>query len=244
MGCETIETREGAFMKKCVNNDRELLRTVFPREDFTSTDPWRALRILGEFVEGFDALSKIGPGVSIFGSARIGEDSVYYKSARDAARMISESGLAVISGGGPAIMEAANRGASEAGGISIGLNVELPHEQVPNNYQNISLHYRYFFVRKMMFVKYSVAFLIFPGGFGTIDELFEALTLIQTEKIDNFPVVLFGSEYWGGLLEWLKNTMLKEGCISKEDLNLFMLTDDVEKAAGVIIENAKGQGYI
>ncbi len=231
-------------MKKLCNNDRELLRTIFQEEDFTVTDPWRALRILGEFVEGFDSLSRIPPGVSIFGSARLGEDTVYYKAARDAAKLIAEAGLAVISGGGPAVMEAANRGASDAGGVSVGLNIELPHEQTPNTYQNVSLDFRYFFVRKMMFVKYSVAFLIMPGGFGTIDELFEALTLIQTGKIENFPVVLYGSDYWGGLLDWLNDKMLGEGCISGEDMKLFKLTDDVEEAARIIIDNAKKQGYI
>ncbi len=231
-------------MKKRHNNDRELLRPLSPGEDFTATDPWRALRILGEFVEGFDTLSKIGPGVSIFGSARLGENTEYYNAARAAAKILAGSGLAVISGGGPAIMEAANRGAADAGGVSVGLNIELPHEQTANEYQNVSLDFRYFFIRKMMFVKYSVAFLIMPGGFGTIDELFEALTLIQTEKIENFPVVLFGSKYWGGLLEWLKDSMLKEGCISEEDMGLFTLTDDAEEAAGIIIENSKRHGYI
>ncbi len=141
-------------------------------------------------------------------------------------------------------MEAANRGAAEAGGESIGLNIELPHEQTPNEYQNISLNYRYFFVRKMMFVKYSVAFLIFPGGFGTIDELFEALTLIQTGKIENFPVVLFGSEYWGGLIEWIKKTMLAEGCISSADMDLFKLTDSTDEATDIIVQNSKKLGYI
>ncbi len=231
-------------MRKISNNDRELLRPLSPGEDFTDTDPWRALRILGEFVEGFDTLSKIGPGVSIFGSARLGENNEYYNAARQAAKILAESGLAVISGGGPAIMEAANRGASDVGGVSVGLNIELPHEQTPNKYQNISLHYRYFFIRKMMFVKYSVAFLILPGGFGTIDELFEALTLIQTGKIENFPVVLYGSDYWGGLLEWIRKKMLAEGCISTEEMDLFTLTDDVSEAAGIIIENAKKHGYI
>ncbi len=231
-------------MKRRGNNDRDLLMPVYDREDFTTTDPWRALRILGEFVEGFDALSKIGPGVSIFGSARLPESSPYYSAARDAAKIIAESGLAVISGGGPSIMEAANRGGVDGRGTSVGLNIELPHEQTPNRYQTISLQYRYFFIRKMMFVKYSVAFLIFPGGFGTIDELFEALTLIQTEKIENFPVVLYGPEYWGGLIEWIKDKMMGEGCISPEDMDLFTLTDSVEEATGIIIDSAREQGFI
>ncbi len=231
-------------MPKKHHNDRELLLPGFDKEDFTTADPWRVLRILGEFVEGFDELSKIGPGVSIFGSARLGPENRYYEAARESARIIAGSGLSVISGGGPSIMEAANRGAAEAGGESIGLNIELPHEQNPNEYQNISLHYRYFFVRKMMFVKYSVAFLIFPGGFGTIDELFEALTLIQTGKIENFPVVLFGSEYWGGLIEWIKKTMLAEGCISSADMDLFKLTDSTGEATDIIVQNSKKLGYI
>ncbi len=231
-------------MKNCYHNDRELLRAVVKGADFTTTDPWRVLRILGEFVEGFDMLSKIGPGVSIFGSARLAGESPYYESARESAKLLAGAGLSVISGGGPSIMEAANRGAAEAGGVSVGLNIELPHEQTPNEYQNIILNYRYFFVRKMMFVKYSIAFLIFPGGFGTIDELFESLCLIQTGKIESFPVVLFGSRYWEGLIDWLKESALGEGCISKEDMALFHLTDDVEEAAGIIIENSKQLGHI
>ncbi len=226
------------------NNDRDLLKTVFPREDFTSKDPWRVLRILGEFIDGFDTLSKIGPGVSVFGSARLGEDSRYYKAARESSKIMAEAGLSIISGGGPAIMEAANRGACDAGGVSVGLNIELPQEQTPNGYQNISLDHRYFFVRKMMFVKYSIGFLIFPGGFGTIDELFEALTLIQTGKIENFPVVLFGSDYWKGLLEWIKGRMLEEGCISRQDIELFSLTDDAREAANIVIETSRELGYV
>ncbi|MFA6471476.1 MAG: TIGR00730 family Rossman fold protein [Candidatus Latescibacterota bacterium] len=226
-----------------LSSDHELLRTK-PGGDFTGTDPWRVLRIQGEFVEGFDALSKIGPAVSIFGSAKLKEGSPYYEAARTIGRILSESGLVVITGGGPGIMEAGNRGAAEAGNLSVGLNIELPSEQMPNEYQNLSLEFRYFFVRKMMFVKYSIGYIIFPGGFGTIDETFEALTLSQTEKIKHFPVVLFGTKYWGGLLDWLKSTMLAEGCILEKDLNLIQITDDPEEAAKIIIFKACQLGLI
>ncbi len=231
--------------KYIYHDDRELLKLVPEvKEEFTKTDPWRVLRILGEFVEGFDALSKIGPAVAIFGSSRSKADNSYYKAAEKAAGIIAKSGLAVITGGGPGIMEAANLGAYKAGGVSVGCNIELPEEQAPNDYQTIHLDFRYFFVRKIMFVKYSVAFLIFPGGFGTMDELYESLTLVQTGKIEHFPVVLFGSDYWGELISWMKRSMLKEGCISKEDLTLYTVTDEPEEAAGIIIENARGHGYI
>jgi len=230
--------------KAGVHSDRELLRAKKLKEDFTGTDPWRILRIQGEFVEGFDALSKIGPAVAIFGSSKFTPDSPYYQAALAAAEKLAKDGLAIITGGGPGIMEAANLGAYRTKGLSIGCNIELPEEQEPNPYQNISLHFRYFFVRKVMFVKYSVAFLIFPGGFGTMDELFEALTLSQTRKIENFPIVLFGSSYWEGLINWLRNFMLKEGCIKEEDFNLFHLVDDAEKAAQIIIENSKKYGYV
>ena len=170
-----------------VHEDQHLLRSRKPHEDFTTTDPWRVLRILGEFVEGFESLSHIGPGVTIFGSARSKPDNDYYKAAVKSAQLLAQAGLAVITGGGPGIMEAGNKGASEGGGNSVGCNIQLPFEQQANPFCNISLEFRYFFVRKMMFVKYSVAFLIFPGGFGTMDELFEALTLTQTNKIEHFP---------------------------------------------------------
>ena len=227
------------------HDDRELLKLVPElKEDFTRTDPWRVLRILGEFVEGFDTLSKIGPAVAVFGSSRLKGDNPYYKAAQKVAGIIARSGFAVITGGGGGIMEAANLGAYKAGGVSVGCNIELPEEQIPNDYQTIRLNFRYFFVRKIMFVKYSVAFLIFPGGFGTMDELFESLTLVQTQKIEHFPVVLFGSDYWAGLLEWMRSSMLKEGCISEEDLRIYTVTDDPDEAARVVIENAKKDGYI
>ena len=201
---------------------------------FIQSDSWRALRILGEFVEGFDALARVGPAVSIFGSARVPESDPAYGTARELARALVRDGFAIITGGGPGIMEAANRGASEAGGLSIGCNIELPYEQGLNPYVKLGVEFRYFFVRKTMFVKYAEGFVIFPGGYGTLDELFEALTLVQTGKVDHFPIVLFGSGYWGGLLHWLQATMLAEGKISPEDLELFSITDDVEEACRTI----------
>jgi uncharacterized protein (TIGR00730 family) len=230
--------------EKRLTNDHELFATPLKEGDFTSTDPWRVLRIQGEFVEGFEALSKIGPAVSIFGSARLKEGNPYYEAARTVSRIVAESGLVVITGGGPGIMEAGNRGAAEADKISVGLNIELPHEQVQNKYQNHSVEFRYFFVRKTMFVKYSIGYVIFPGGFGTLDEMFEALTLSQTGKIVHFPVVLFGWEYWGGLLDWIQNTMLRGMCINKEDLELFRITDDPAEAANIIIYKAQELGLI
>ena len=227
------------------HDDKELLRLVPElKEEFTRTDPWRVLRILGELVEGFDTLSRIGPAVAVFGSSRLKQDNPYYKTAEKTAEILAHSGFAVITGGGSGIMEAANLGAYKAGGVSVGCNIELPEEQVPNDYQTISLNFRYFFVRKVMFVKYSVAFLIFPGGFGTMDEFCESLTLVQTNKIEHFPVVLFGSDYWGKLVEWMKSSVLKQGCISEEDLAIFTVTDDPEEAAGIIIENARKHGHI
>ena len=227
------------------DEDRELLRTIVEvKEDFTKTDPWRTLRTKGEFVEGFDPLPKIGPAVAVFGSSRCEKGSPYYQAAVKTAEALARAGLAIITGGGPGIMEAANLGAHRANGTSVGCNIELPHEQAPNPYQTISLHFRYFFVRKMMFVKYAVAFIIFPGGFGTMDELFESLTLVQTGKIEHFPIVLFGSGYWKGLRTWMQNSMLGEGCISEEDLSLYTITDDPEEAARSIIGNSRKHGYI
>ena len=213
-------------------------------QDYTDSDPWRVLRIQGEIVEGFEALSKIGPAVSIFGSARVPEESASYQAARITATTLAKSGLVVITGGGPGIMEAGNRGAMEAGGLSIGLNIKLPKEQTPNPYQNVSLNFRYFFIRKMMFVKYSIGYVIFPGGFGTLDELFEAITLIQTEKIEHFPLVLFGYDYWGRMIDWIKSTMLKESYISPEDLDMLTITDDPEEAAHYIIYRSQELGFI
>lgn len=218
--------------------DQQLLEIPTKAEqDFTQTDPWRIFKIMGEFVDGFDDLARIPPGVSIFGSARIQPDNEYYQAAVETGRLLAKAGYAVITGGGPGIMEAGNKGAQEAGGISIGCNIELPFEQAPNPYQSISITFNYFFVRKVMFVKYAAAFIIFPGGFGTMDELFEALTLIQTRKIRNFPVVLFGSKYWGGLVHWIKETMIGQTTISPEDINLLVLTDSPEEAVQVVIRS-------
>ena len=207
--------------------------------DYTRTDPWRVMRITGEFVEGFDALANVPHAVSIFGSARTAPDDPYYACAQEASALLAKAGFAVITGGGPGIMEAANRGAKEAGGVSIGCNIELPFEQVGNPYVTTSVNFRYFFVRKTMFIKYSEAFLIFPGGFGTLDELFEALTLIQTGKISRFPVVLFGVKFWQGLVDFLKTSALAEKKINATDLDLFIVTDDAQEAVDFIMRARK-----
>jgi uncharacterized protein (TIGR00730 family) len=201
---------------------------------FVHSDPWRVLRIMGEFVQGFDTLAEVGSAVTIFGSARVTEEDPMYVAARGLAARLARDGFAIITGGGPGIMEAANRGAVDVGGQSIGCNIELPFEQGMNEYVRIAVDFRYFFVRKTMFVKYAEAFVIFPGGFGTLDELFEALTLIQTGKIHNFPVILFGSAYWDGLLAWIKDVMLAEGKISPEDLKRLVVTDSIDEAATLI----------
>jgi uncharacterized protein (TIGR00730 family) len=205
--------------------------------DFTHTDPWRVMRIGGEFVAGIDALAHLGPAVSIFGSARLPRGSRYYEAAREVARLLGEAGFAIITGGGPSIMEAANRGAVEAGVRSVGCNIELPLEQGINEYVNMPINFRYFFVRKTMFVKYSEGFVIFPGGFGTLDELFEALVLIQTHKLRYFPVVLFGSDYWAGLIGWLRGTLLAQGAIDQEDVELLQITDRPEEVARIVSDS-------
>jgi uncharacterized protein (TIGR00730 family) len=225
--------------------DQQLLDKGKPEhKPFTDTDPWRVLRIMGEFVAGFDTLAELGPGVSIFGSARSSEDDPMYQATVETARLLAEAGLVIITGGGPGKMEAGNKGAQLAAGVSVGLNIELPFEQGNNRYVGIPVNHRYFFVRKMMFVKYSQAFVIFPGGFGTLDELFEALTLIQTGKISNFPVILFGSEYWAGLMEWLRSSVLAGGKISGPDLDLITITDSPEEVRDLIIEAMKKGGWI
>jgi uncharacterized protein (TIGR00730 family) len=206
-------------------------------------DSWRVFRIMGEFVEGFDTLARLGPAVSIFGSARITPDDPMYGAAEETAALLAESGFAVITGGGPGIMEAANRGAVRGGGDSVGCNIELPFEQGMNAYVRTAINFRYFFVRKTMFMKYSEAFVIFPGGFGTMDELFEALTLIQTGKVRNFPVVLFGRAYWQKLLDWLHDTMLAEGKIKTQDLQLAIVTDSPAEAARVITDCYENDCY-
>jgi uncharacterized protein (TIGR00730 family) len=222
--------------------DSDLLdKSPADKKTFTDSDPWRVLRIQAEFVTGFDTLADLPPAVSIFGSARTAPDDPMYKAAVETARLLAEAGLAVITGGGPGIMTAGNKGAHQAKGVSVGLNIELPFEQSHNTYITIPVDHRYFFVRKTMFVKYAQAFVIFPGGFGTMDELFEALTLIQTGKIHNFPIILFGSDYWSGLLEWLRNTMLAEGKISPSDLDLMVVTDSPQEVRDLILETMRDE---
>jgi uncharacterized protein (TIGR00730 family) len=210
---------------------------------FTDTDPWRVLRIMGEFTEGFDALAGLGPAVTIFGSARVRPGDRQYEAAVEVARRLGESGLAIITGGGPGIMEAGNKGARQAGALSVGLNIELPFEQGVNPNVDLALEFRYFFVRKTMFVKYAQGFVIFPGGFGTMDELFEALTLIQTGKVRNFPVVLYDSSYWGGLVDWLHDTMLAQAKISPADLALPIISDSVEETCDIIQRSMHDQAW-
>jgi uncharacterized protein (TIGR00730 family) len=225
-----------------VTEDEKLLQQPGPRIDFTRTDPWRVMRIMGEFIEGFDTLASVDKAVTIFGSARIGPDDPHYEAATETARLLAEAGFAIITGAGPGIMEAANKGARIGGGRSIGCNIELPFEQGSNPYVDTLVNFRYFFVRKTMFIKYSVAFIIFPGGFGTLDELFEALTLIQTGKIYRFPVILFGRYYWAGLLRWLQARVLTEGKISEGDLDLMLVTDDPAEAVHAILTAYRSLG--
>jgi len=206
-------------------------------------DLWRIFRVMAEFTEGFQELASVGPAVSIFGSSRLRCRHRYYKLAQVTARKLAEAGFAVITGGGSGIMEAANKGAAEAGGRSIGLNIELPQEQVPNDFQNLSLHFKYFFVRKVMFLKYAHGFIVFPGGYGTMDEFFESAVLIQTLKQAHFPVVLMGSDYWDGLIRWMKKKMLNEcGFISREDLNVYTVADNPDAAVKIIVDFTKKQG--
>ncbi len=203
-------------------------------DDFTQEDTWRIFRIMSEFVDGFEVLSKIGKAVSIFGSARSKPGSLYYKLGEEVAYHIAKAGFTVITGSGPGLMEAANKGTKRAGGHSVGLNIQLPCEQKPNKYVETLLDFRYFFIRKVMFVKYAKAFVILPGGYGTLDEFFEAVALIQTERISRFPVILFNSAYWKGLIDWLKTTVYEKGNISKEDLAIFILVDKPEDVAAAI----------
>jgi hypothetical protein len=213
--------------------DQRLLDRRGPA-DWVHTDPWRVLRIQAEFVEGFGLLAELGPTVSIFGSARTARENAEYQAAERIAAGLAKVGYSVITGGGPGIMEAANKGATEGGGVSVGLGIELPREQGLNEYVDIGLEFRYFFVRKTMFIKYSQAFVVMPGGFGTLDELFEALTLVETGKITRFPIVLFGSGYWAGLLGWLKERVLAEGKISLSDLDLLTIADDPDEVVRII----------
>jgi uncharacterized protein (TIGR00730 family) len=224
-------------------DERLLSKPRAEQELFTHTDPWRVLRIMGEFVEGFEAMAELGPAVTLFGSARVNEGDPMYQAATETARLLGEAGFAIITGGGPGLMEAGNRGARQAGVKSIGLNIELPFEQGVNTYVDIAVEFRYFFVRKTMFVKYAQGFVIFHGGFGTMDELFEALTLIQTGKVQTFPVILVGQAYWHGLRAWLHDTMLAEGKIAPADLDLLVISDSPAEVRDMIVQSAREQRW-
>lgn len=211
-----------------------------PSSDFTHTDPWRVMRIQSEFVQGFDALADIGPAVSVFGSARTKPESKHYQTGIEIGRLLSEAGVAVITGGGPGSMEAANRGASEAGGLSVGLGIELPFEQGMNQWVEHGVDFRYFFARKTMFVKYAQGFVVLPGGLGTLDELFEAMVLVQTNKVTQFPIILVDSEFWSPLLDWIKNTMVAQGLVSAPDLEIVQLADTPEEAVALVLAGEAG----
>jgi uncharacterized protein (TIGR00730 family) len=215
--------------------DQRLLDTSGSIE-WLHTDPWRVLRIQSEFVEGFGELAALGPAVSVFGSARTKADDPAYAQAEAIGGALARAGFAVITGGGPGVMEAANKGACEAGGVSVGLGIELPFESGLNEYVDIGLNFRYFFIRKTMFVKYAQGFIVLPGGFGTFDELFEALTLVQTQKVTSFPIVLVGTSYWSGLVDWVRQTVLAAGNVSERDLRMFRLTDDVDEAVAMMVD--------
>ena len=206
-------------------------------EDLKTSETWRVFRIQSELVEGFETLHDLGPAVTIFGSARLSQENRYYDDALTLAKLLADDGFAIITGGGPGIMEGANRGAKKGKAHSVGLNIEIPSEQVPNRYQDVSLSFRYFFIRKLMFIKYAIAFIIFPGGFGTMDELFEALTLSQTKRIQSFPIILYGSEYWKGLIDWMKNTLVRNGTVAWEDFSLFSLVDTPAEVRFLINEH-------
>lgn len=208
-------------------------------EDLKHSETWRVFRIQSELVEGFETLNELGPAVAVFGSSRMQPGSYYYERAVELGKRLSDAGFAVISGGGPGIMEGANKGAKEGKSKSVGLNIEIPVEQPPNKYQDISLSFRYFFIRKLMFVKYSIAFIIFPGGFGTMDELFEALTLSQTKRIGVFPIILFGKEYWKGLIDWFGSNLIPNNAIDPEDLELISLVDDIDEACHILSKYKK-----
>ena len=221
-----------------MTEDRKLLEPT-ARPAFLNTDPWRALRILAEFVEGFDALAGLGPAITVFGSARVDESSPIYQTAREIGRLLGKEGYAVITGGGPGVMEAANRGCQEGGGMSVGCNIELPHEQSINAYVDLGVEFRYFFARKTMFVKYADGFVILPGGYGTMDELFEALTLIQTGKIRHFPIVLVGTAFFGGLIDWIRERLVNDGMIQPEDIELVALTDDPVEVVEIVKRSSR-----
>jgi uncharacterized protein (TIGR00730 family) len=233
--------RRGGEAKR-PTQDEVLLESATPVERpdaLRKTDPWRVFRIMGEFVEGFDTLGDVFDGVAIFGSARTPVTDPHYAAAVETARLLALENFPIITGGGPGIMEAANRGAVEGGGLSIGCNIELPFEQGTNRYVRRSIDFKFFFVRKTMFAKYSMAFVVFPGGYGTMDELFESLTLIQTGKVKHFPVVLFGSSYWSGMVNWLRDTVAHEGKIDNKDMLLFQITDDPKEVVRIILDERK-----
>jgi uncharacterized protein (TIGR00730 family) len=213
-------------------------------EDLKTSETWRVFRIQSELVEGFETLNDIGPAVTIFGSARLSAGNKYYDDALAVAKMLADDGFAIITGGGPGVMEGANRGAKKGKAHSVGLNIEIASEQHPNKYQDISLSFRYFFIRKLMFIKYAMAYIIFPGGFGTMDEFFEALTLAQTKKISTFPIILYGSEYWKGLIDWMKNTLVTNGTIGREDFSLFSIVDTAEEVCFLINEHYRVFGGV
>jgi uncharacterized protein (TIGR00730 family) len=224
----------GDTQRQGTTTDQRLLEGRGPT-DWVHTDPWRVLRIQAEFVDGFGTLAELGPATCVFGSARTTPDHPLYAAAEQLGTRLAEAGQAVITGGGPGIMEAANKGAAQAGGVSVGLGIELPFETGLNPYVNLGINFRYFFARKTMFVKYAQGFVVLPGGFGTLDELFEALTLVQTRKVTSFPVVLFGTAYWAGLLGWLRESALAHGAISPADLDMFEVTDDVDEAVAAVV---------
>ncbi|KNE78985.1 MULTISPECIES: TIGR00730 family Rossman fold protein [Streptomyces] len=227
-----VTRRRGQVQR--TTTDQRLLDTQPGPVEWVHQDPWRVMRIQSEFVEGFGTLAELGPAISVFGSARTPVGSEEYENGVRIGRALAEAGFAVITGGGPGTMEAANKGAYEANGISVGLGIELPFEQGMNNYVDIGVNFRYFFVRKTMFVKYARGFVVLPGGLGTLDELFEALTLVQTRKVTRFPIVLFGTSYWKGLVDWVENTLIGTGKAAQHDLDLFHLTDDVDEAVSLV----------
>lgn len=216
--------------------DSRLLQ-VHQDADWLHTDPWRVMRIQSEFVEGFGALAEVGPAVSVFGSARTKEGTRGYELAREVGAALAKANFAAITGGGPGVMEAVNRGCSENGGLSIGLGIELPMEQSMNQWVDLGVNFRYFFARKTMFVKYAWGFIVMPGGFGTLDELFEAVTLVQTHKVQKFPIVLVGKDYWGGLVDWVRNQMLTHGCITESELELVSVVDTAQEAVDIVVDS-------
>ena len=226
-----VELRRG---QAAAPQSDSMLLDADPGGAFTRTDPWRVLRIQSEFVEGFGTLADLGPAISVFGSARTPRDSSFYAIGEEVGRRLVASGYAVITGGGPGAMEAANKGACEAGGVSVGLGIELPFEQGMNEWVDLGINFRYFFARKTMFVKYANGFIVLPGGFGTLDELFEAMTLVQTRKVTSFPIVLIGVDYWRPLIDWIEGTLLAEGTISEKDLSLMQLVDTAEEAVRIV----------